>query len=324
MRRKILSAILTILFLGAVDFAQAQQPKKVPRIGYLSAFDAAGESARSEAIRVALRELGYIEGQSIAIEYRYSEGKQDRQPELAAELVRLKVDLIVVAGAEGTIRAAMNRKEWRQELGELVRNAMRSPELDHYFKVKITKPGAQVLITQLGLFIHHRRDCWAHVSGNCPHMSVKQKILQHEYGEVIKDEYTEHGHMELIIRQGKALGLSPKEVLEVEPLPTTRATLYAWGWMTREKNWLEGLASLTITEWANDDRLLQDLGGGLSSRMAKRWMEDLGFGWEQMPNFKVHSQADEEHSDMFLDDLEKFATGEKEALAYQAAKESMV
>jgi putative ABC transport system substrate-binding protein len=108
MRRKILSAILTILFLVAVDFAQAQQPKKVPRIGYLSAFDAAGESARSEAIRVALRELGYIEGQSIAIEYRYSEGKQDRQPELAAELVRLKVDLIVVAGAEGTIRAAMN------------------------------------------------------------------------------------------------------------------------------------------------------------------------------------------------------------------------
>ena len=53
----------------------------------------------------------------------------------------------------------MKRAEWRKELGELVRDAMRSPELDHYFKVKITKPGAQVLITQLGLFIHHRRDC---------------------------------------------------------------------------------------------------------------------------------------------------------------------
>jgi pyrroloquinoline quinone (PQQ) biosynthesis protein C len=194
----------------------------------------------------------------------------------------------------------MKRAEWRKELGELVRNTMRSPELDHYFKVKITKPGAQVLITQLGLFIHHRRDCWAHVSGNCPHMSVKQKILQHEYGEVIKDEYTEHGHMELIIRQGKALGLTADQVLNVEPLPSTMATLYAWGWMTREKSWLEGLASLTITEWANDDRLLQE-----------------------MPNFKVHSQADEEHSDMFLEDLERFATGEKEALAYQAAKESM-
>lgn len=217
----------------------------------------------------------------------------------------------------------MNRVEWRHELGELVRAAMRSPELEHYFNVRITKKGAQVLITQLGLFIHHRRDCWAHVSANCPHMSVKQKILRHEYGEVIKDDYTEHGHMDLIIRQGKALGLAAEQVLKVKPLPTTMATLYAWGWMTREKNWLEGLACLTITEWANDDRLLHDLGGGLSSRMAKRWMEDLGFGWEQMPNFKVHSQADEEHSDMFLEDLEKFATGEKERLVYLAAKESM-
>jgi pyrroloquinoline quinone (PQQ) biosynthesis protein C len=217
----------------------------------------------------------------------------------------------------------MTRGEWRRELGELVRQAMRSPELDHYFRVKITKPGAQVLITQLGLFIRHRRDCWAHVSANCPHMSVKQKILRHEYGEVIRDEYAEHGHMELIVRQAKALGLTAKQALEVEPLPTTSATLYAWAWMTREKSWLEGLAALTITEWANDDRLLRDIGGGLSSRMAKRWMDDLGFGWEDMPNFKVHSQADEEHSDMFLEDLETFATGEKEASAFQAAKESM-
>ena len=62
------------------------------------AVDPASESARSEAIRLALRELGYIEGQNIAIEYRYAEGKLDRLPELAAELVRLKVDIIVVAG----------------------------------------------------------------------------------------------------------------------------------------------------------------------------------------------------------------------------------
>jgi pyrroloquinoline quinone (PQQ) biosynthesis protein C len=154
-------------------------------------------------------------------------------------------------------------------------------------------------------------------------MAVMQKILRHEYGEVIKDEYTDHGHLDLIVRQGKALGLSPKEVLEVEPLPTTMATLYAWGWMTREKSWLEGMVSLSVTEWANDDRLHHDIGGGLSSRMAKRWMDDLGFGWEQMPNFKVHSQADEEHSDMFLEDLERFAVGQEEARVLQAAKESM-
>jgi ABC-type uncharacterized transport system substrate-binding protein len=88
--------------------ASAQQPKKVPRIGYLSAFDAAGESARSEAIRVALRESGYVEGQNMVIEYRYAEGKLDRFPGLAAELVRLEVDIIVVAGGARLIQAAKN------------------------------------------------------------------------------------------------------------------------------------------------------------------------------------------------------------------------
>ena len=78
--------------------ADAQQPEKVPRIGYLASSDPATDSARSEGIRLALRELGYIEGQNIAIEYRYAEGKNDRHPKLVAELVRLKVDLIVVAG----------------------------------------------------------------------------------------------------------------------------------------------------------------------------------------------------------------------------------
>ena len=91
---------------GAV--VEAQQPKKVPRIGYLSNTHAASDSARAEGIRLALRELGYIEGQNIAIEYRYAEGKLDRAPEFLAELVRLKVDIILVAGGDRWIRAAKN------------------------------------------------------------------------------------------------------------------------------------------------------------------------------------------------------------------------
>ena len=92
------SILVAVMLLAVAVMAEAQQPKKIPRIGYLSAFDPATESTRAEAIRLALRELGYIEGQNIAIEYRYAEGKRDRLPELAAELVRLKVDIIVVAG----------------------------------------------------------------------------------------------------------------------------------------------------------------------------------------------------------------------------------
>jgi putative ABC transport system substrate-binding protein len=98
--------LLLIAFLGGA-IAHGQQPKKVPRIGYLSSLGPASDF-RLEPFRQALRELGYIEGQSIAIEYRYAEGKQARHPELAAELVRLKVDIIVVSGADVLIRAAMN------------------------------------------------------------------------------------------------------------------------------------------------------------------------------------------------------------------------
>ena len=108
MIKNILVWLLATVFLSTVSPAEAQQPKKVPRLGYLSNSDPVTESARTEAIRLALRERGYIEGQTIAIEYRYAEGKRDRAPELVAELVRLKVDLIVVAGGGWLIRAAMN------------------------------------------------------------------------------------------------------------------------------------------------------------------------------------------------------------------------
>jgi putative ABC transport system substrate-binding protein len=108
MNKKIFCLALSATLLSIGFPATAQQPKKVFRIGYLSGLDPASESPRSEAIRQALRERGYIEGQNIAIEYRYAEGKRDRFPELAAELVRLKVDIIVTAGADRVIRAAMN------------------------------------------------------------------------------------------------------------------------------------------------------------------------------------------------------------------------
>jgi putative ABC transport system substrate-binding protein len=87
------------LLFALCSSAEAQQPKNVSRIGYLSSQDSARDSARSEAIRHSLRELGYIEGQNIVVEYRYTEGKPHRAPELAAELVRLKVDVIFANSA---------------------------------------------------------------------------------------------------------------------------------------------------------------------------------------------------------------------------------
>ena len=94
------SILFAVVLLALGVIAEAQQPRKVPRIGYLSTSDPSTDSTRSEAIRLALRERGYIEGQNIAIEYRYAEGKRNRAPELAAELVRLKVDIILAAGGD--------------------------------------------------------------------------------------------------------------------------------------------------------------------------------------------------------------------------------
>src|SRR5262249_35618043 len=101
---------ITVLTLSAMLFAfcvsvEAQQPKKTPRIGYLPGASPSADSARYEAFRQGLRELGYVEGKNIVIENRYAEGKFDRLPAQAAELVRLKVDVIVTSGS-GTTRAA--------------------------------------------------------------------------------------------------------------------------------------------------------------------------------------------------------------------------
>ena len=107
-KRKLGSFALFALLFALCVPAEAQQPKKVHRIGYLSTNDPADESARAEAIRLALRGLGYIDGQNIAVEYRYAEGKRERAAELAAELVRLKVDLIVVAGGTPSVQTTMS------------------------------------------------------------------------------------------------------------------------------------------------------------------------------------------------------------------------
>jgi putative ABC transport system substrate-binding protein len=108
MTKKIILLALCSLLLAPCSAVQAQQPTKIPRIGYLSARDPASDSARSEAVLLGLRELGYLEGQNIAVEHRYAEGKRERFSELAAELVRLKVDLIVVAGGTPSVQATMN------------------------------------------------------------------------------------------------------------------------------------------------------------------------------------------------------------------------
>jgi len=98
MKRKIATLALCAIFFALCGSAEAQQPTKIPRIGYLGV----NRTNRTEAFRQGLRELGYIEQKNIVIEYRFAKGELNRLSELAADLVRLKVDVIVTAGAAAT------------------------------------------------------------------------------------------------------------------------------------------------------------------------------------------------------------------------------
>jgi putative ABC transport system substrate-binding protein len=102
MSKKLFCVALCAMFLTLSLPAEAQQARNIPRAGYLSTVSPSAAAPSAKAFREGLALLGYIEGQNIAIEYRYAEGKLDRLPDLARGLVRLKVDVVVTAGATAT------------------------------------------------------------------------------------------------------------------------------------------------------------------------------------------------------------------------------
>src|SRR5216117_1916559 len=103
MNKKIVVSFLATLILVSVHLAEAQQPKKIPRIGFLGNSTPALEENLVGPFREGLRDLGYIEGRNISIEYRWAEGKYDRFPALIGELLALKVAVIVTAGTPATL-----------------------------------------------------------------------------------------------------------------------------------------------------------------------------------------------------------------------------
>jgi putative ABC transport system substrate-binding protein len=102
MKSKIITIALRALLVALSFPVQAQQPTKIPRIAYLAGSSPSAMSARTDAFRQGLRELGYVEGKTIVVEWRFGEGKADRVPSLVAELVRLKVNVIVTGGSRVT------------------------------------------------------------------------------------------------------------------------------------------------------------------------------------------------------------------------------
>lgn len=216
----------------------------------------------------------------------------------------------------------MQAKEWRTKLGEIAREWVRSPEVQSFRSVKFTPERAKLFLTQLNHYVHNRRNCWSNVMANSPVIEVKQRILDHEYEEVVQDEYSDAGHLELVYREAKELGLSKESLLSAPPLPITLATTNGWLWIAAHRQWQAALAASSGMELENDSRLLSDLGEGTASHLLKVWQRDLGFKPEQMPNMVAHSKADEKHSEMFLEIFERHVPPHMEQLVLSTAKES--
>ncbi len=138
MRKKVFGLALSAMLFALSLSAQAQQPAKVPRIGYLAAASPSANPARIEAFRQGLRELGYVEGKNIVIEWRFADGKLERLPEFAAELVRLKVDVIVTGGPAATRLA----KETTSTIPIVM--AFDSDPIGNGFVASLARPGGNI------------------------------------------------------------------------------------------------------------------------------------------------------------------------------------
>jgi putative ABC transport system substrate-binding protein len=188
--RNLKSAILVALLFALSLPLQAQQPKKIPRIGFLDASTASGSAVLVNAFRQELSKLGWIEGKNIAFEYRFAEGKVDRLPGLAADLVRLKVDLIVVT----TGNAALASKKATSSIPIVMSN--------------VGDPVAQGLVTSL-----------ARPGGNLTGFSGLQPELNTKRLEILKDTVPKLTRVGLLRGSGGGIG-QDLQLKEVRPAAT--------------------------------------------------------------------------------------------------------
>ena len=211
--------------------------------------------------------------------------------------------------------------ELRETLNRMVNDQFDTPEFTHFFSVRWTLPRAKFYVIHNALYVSNRRDCWGYVQGGSP-LEVKALIWKHEEDELIKDPRCDTDHFTLCIKQGEVVGLKEDEIRQAEPIPSVRAAFYAWTHLAKDSPWLEAFTASSILERRNNSQIVK--GGGMSARLGQRWIEDMGFKWEQMPAKDVHRNADVAHSDMMEGVFERYAAAEAERQAViRAAYESL-
>jgi len=207
------------------------------------------------------------------------------------------------------------------ELDRLVNQQFETPEFTRFLGLRLNLARARFFVLQSLHYIKNRRDCWGYVQGAAP-LEVKSLIWRHESDELINDPRCNTDHSTLTIQTGQAVGLARDEMERSEPFPAGRAALYAWIYLAQGRPWLEAFTASAILERRNNGKIVR--GGSLSYRIGRKWVEELGIKWEDMPDMKIHSDADEGHSDLMEDAFERYVTTDAAGEAVlRSARESL-
>lgn len=187
-----------------------------------------------------------------------------------------------------------------------------------YSKDRLTVEGARVLVQQWGNFTRHSRRCWAYVVGNCPRVEIRKFVVTENLYE--EEALEGQSHFELLVRMGKALGLSQEEIEFAKPLPTTIIALHAWETLTKNRSWYEGIAAKAVLERTNNPNC-----GNFSALEAERWMRQLKLSRDDVEFWLLHDSVDQIHGDGSLRLLEKYTVSDAEReAALKTAEESMM
>ena len=201
-------------------------------------------------------------------------------------------------------------QKYDEILNQMTRDLFETKEVRNFLETRLTPSKAQIIAKQMGLFVRYRRSAWAYLLARSPHMDVKRELLKHETEELLYDPRCGSDHYQLWVVHGKLVGLTEDEVNNAKPLPTTRAALNGWIYLAIYRPWYESLGGVSILERTNMERIVP--GGAHQTRAEKRWIEDLGVTPEQVPNFRVHREADVDHQNDIMKMLEKYITSEEQ------------
>jgi len=213
---------------------------------------------------------------------------------------------------------SQEKSSFLRRLDQIVADCQLNLKWGAYSENNLTVQAARVLVQQWGIFTRHSRRCWAYVVGNCPHVEIRKFVVTENLYE--EEALEGHSHFDLMVRMGKALGLSREEVESAKPLPSTTVALHAWETLTKNRTWYEGVAAKAVLEMTNKPEC-----GRFSAIEGERWMRQLNLSRDDVEFWVLHDSVDQIHGDGSVRLLEKYLQSDPEReAAVQAAEESMM